>query len=621
MRLVFTFPGFKAGLWIGFTLWMAGCGADRDVSPAAAPNIILILADDLGYDDLGVHGNRTIETPRLDQLASRSIRFDQFYVTPVCATTRAALLTGRHFLRTGVSHVHGGKDFLHLEERTFAGALKDAGYVTGMWGKWHSGKTPGYYPWERGFDEAYMARLYQHRDNSGVLNGRELDTKGWTTEVLTDMAIRFIEKHRDRPFFAYLPYLACHAPLDCPEEYKRKYMEKGVSENLATLYGMVEQMDHQVGRVIDAVEELGLSEKTVIFFLSDNGPAVLNNLLTDGDRALRYVSGMRGHKGNIWENGIRSPLWITWKGTLEPMDTDQLADVTDLCPTILELAGISNDAGGWPLDGQSLVPLLEGDTAHPREKTVFLYANPGWPPTDMPWTPEGVRDEYRPWKCTDGGNLSFPQQIVGMRTPEYKLLMNPGPTDGTILPDPSGYVLVDMQQDPLEKRNVATQHPSEFETMRVSLERWYQSILEEPHAFAMPEFKVGAETSEKYSILAYAPHCISQGVRNASNYIHHFRRVGDSATYRLEVEEEGVYGMELYYILESDSRRNFTLILEGQHRTLDLVRDHRSVRINDLALPKGPATMILKNMTPVVRGELRLTEAVFHWERPIEQTF
>lgn len=619
MRLASIFPLFRVGILVCLPLWFTGCGGDRDATAAGRPNIILLLADDLGYDDLGVHGNRYIETPRLDQLASRSVRFDQFYVTPVCATTRASLLTGRHFLRTGVSHVHGGKDFLHLDEYTLAEALQDAGYVTGMWGKWHSGKTPGYFPWERGFDEAFMARLYHHRDNVGSMNGRELRTEGWTTRVLTDMAIQFIQENREGPFFACIPYLTCHAPLDCPPAYRRKYMSKGISENLSTLYGMVEQLDENVGRLIDALDELGLSENTVILFLSDNGPAILNDLLTDEDRAFRYVSGMRGHKGNIWENGIRSPLWISWKGRYSPGETAQLADVTDLFPTLLALAGVSHPQGKLPVDGQSLVSILEGEPAIRKEKVVYLYANPGWPPTDLPWTPEGVKDEYRPWKCGGGDNLIFRNQILGIRTPGYKLLMNPGPTDGSIDPDPQGYVLVDMRQDPLEKMDVSAQHPLECDAMAAALEQWYQSVLEEPHAFEMPVFKVGADATEKYSILAYAPQCISPGVMNASNYIHHFRQQGDSAVYRLEVEREGEYGMALHYRLESGPGRKFEWRLEGQCDTLELTPDGRSIPLEGLALHEGPATMILKNLTPAEGGDLRLTEAVFHWQSPIER--
>jgi arylsulfatase A-like enzyme len=163
------------------------------------PNVIVILADDLGYGDLGIHGNTVCRTPNLDRLGHHSLRIVPFYVHAVCAPTRASLLTGRHYLRTGVSHVHGGRDFLHPREVTIADWFRHNGYRTGMWGKWHSGKTTGYFPWERGFDEAYMADLYQHEGGGGRLNGERIDTPGWTTAAITDMALDFAEKEDDRP--------------------------------------------------------------------------------------------------------------------------------------------------------------------------------------------------------------------------------------------------------------------------------------------------------------------------------------------------------------------------------------------------------------------------------------
>jgi hypothetical protein len=300
------------------------------------------------------------------------------------------------------------------------------------------------------------------------------------------------------------------------------------------------------------------------------------------------------------------------------MEVDQLADVTDLYPTLLELAGVKNYPGGLPLDGQSLCPVLERKTTHPLDKVVYLYANPGWPPTDQPWTPEGVRDEYRPWKCAGGASLSYRQQILGMRTNGYKLLLNPGPTDGTILPDSSGYVLVDMQQDPLEKENVISRHAHEFKAMRKLMERWYQSVLRDPHAFESPVFKIGADAKKKYIILAYAPQCISQGVMNASNYIHHFRMDGDSATYRLQVEQEGSYAMVLHYRLENDLLRTFALSLEGQRDTIELTAGQRSITIDGLVLKGGAATMTLKNLTSSDRGDFQMTEAEFRRTGPIE---
>jgi len=187
-------------LTIGFAVLLTSCNVETE-----RPNFILIQMDDLGWDDLSVHGNQIIETPTIDRLAGESVQFNQFYVNPVCAPTRASLLTGRDFLRTGVSHVNGGKEYLNPGETIIAEIFSEAGYVTGMWGKWHSGGTDGYLPGERGFEEVYKAKLYRHENNFGEFNGKEVQHGKWADEVLINYAIEFITENRDKPFFAYLP--------------------------------------------------------------------------------------------------------------------------------------------------------------------------------------------------------------------------------------------------------------------------------------------------------------------------------------------------------------------------------------------------------------------------------
>jgi arylsulfatase A-like enzyme len=569
------------------------------------------MADDLGYSDLAVHGNSLVETPELDRMARESMQFSQFYVTPVCATTRASLLTGRHFLRTGVSHVHGGKDFLHLDEFTLAEALKEQGYATGMWGKWHSGKTPGYYPWERGFDEAFMARLYQHKDNVGLLNGSEVVTSGWVTDVITDYAIRFIKSHRDQPFFAYLPYLSCHAPLKAPEDLINKYMGKGLSRNLSTLYAMVDQMDSNVGRLLEALEEMNLAENTIVLFLSDNGPAIINNLLSEKDREIRYVNDLRGHKGNIWENGIKSPLFIKWKGVIQPLSIDRLSGVSDLFPTLMELAGPGEMDLPHKLDGRSILPCLEGKQEALVEREIFLYANPGWPPSDEPWTPEGVKDEYRPWKYSGGDNLLYKKQIIGIRKGAYKLLKNPGPTDGSIKTDGSGYVLIDVKKDPKEKQNRVAKKHGKFHEMEASLKVWQEEVFESEHAFEMPRFQLGRDPLVSYPVLAYAPESCSPGVKSASSYITHFFLPGDFAKYAISVEGSGSYTLDIQYSLTGKNKAKFEIEYMDEKQTFELLPDSNSVHISDFRLTAGNASFELINKSTLMGSELKLTEIWF----------
>jgi len=592
---------------------LAGCTEEL---PERQPNILLIQADDLGWDDLGIHGNLLIETPNLDTLAAESVRFRQFYVTPVCATTRASLMTGRHFLRTGVSHVHGGKDFLHLDETTIADVMRDAGYVTGMWGKWHLGKTEGYFPWDRGFDEAFMARLYDYYDNEGIYNGEPLQTEGWITGVLTDMAIDFMKDHREVPFFAYLPYLTCHAPLDAPGEYVEKYQGKGLSENLATLYGMVEHMDHHIGRLLDSLDVMGLAEHTVIFFLSDNGPAILNGQLTDEDRQTRYVNGLRGHKGNIWENGIKSPLFVRQKGHCVPAEIDRLADVTDLFPTIAELAGIRLNIDSLQIGGRSLLLYLEDSVVRLPSKEIFLYANPGWPPTDQPWTPRGVKDEYRPWKHSEGGELGFQNQVIGFRSENYKLLFNPGPTTNTIAPDPEGYVLIDVNADPWENENIGVQYPDLLNEMQFRLRAWHVSVFSDEHAFEMPVFRITGDLSEPSVVLAYAPQEISPNVSNASSYITHFSEADDFARYSVNVLNEGRYNIRIEYELGGTRPVRMKFDLGGMLRNLSFLPGRKSLRLDNIYLAGGIQDWNITNMNGKRNDGLKIYRYVISFREP-----
>ncbi len=574
------------------------------------PNILLILADDLGWDDLGNHGNSIIETPNLDRLAGESVQFSQYYVTPVCATTRASLLTGRHFLRTGVSHVHGGKDYLHLDETTLAEALKKAGYATGMWGKWHSGRTTGYFPWERGFDEAFMARFYDYYDNEGMLNGEPHKTEGWVTGVLANMVIDFMKKNREVPFFAYLSLLTCHAPLDVPQEYIEKYRKKGLSQNLSTLYGMVDHMDYHIGRLLVSLEQMGITENTLVLFMSDNGPAVINRWLTDEDRKTRYVNGMRGHKGDIWENGIRSLLFVRYEGRFPPGTVHRLCDVTDIFPTLIELAGASVDIQGLKLDGRSILPYLQGNFSGHPDKEVFLYANPGWPPTDRPWTPEGVKDEYRPWKYSEGNQLAYPGQIMGIRTEDYKLLYNTVSAAGSLLVDKSGYALFDIRKDLKEHRNILAEEAEIGAEMRRMLGDWHTSVFHDSHAFESPVFKIsrGSTPSE---ILACAPWKISMNVNNAALYITHFTKPDDFAKYKVNVLVNGSYDIRIYYAMEEPDPLDFIYNLAGNKTQITLQPGEKSILVENVLLEAGLDEFEIKCTENARENDLKLYKFTF----------
>ncbi len=519
----------------------AGSCTEQPKKDHERPNFIIIQMDDLGFSDLGIHGNKIVETPVIDSFARQSVQFQNFYVNPVCAPSRASLLTGRQFLKTGVSHVHGGKDFLNLSEHTFADVMKSAGYSTGMWGKWHSGMADEYYPWQRGFDEAYQAHLYTHRNSYGHFNGKEVKTNRWADDVITGYALDFIKRHRAKPFVAYLSFLTCHSPLDAPEELIRKYQDKGLSRNLSTLYAMIDHADVSLGRFFREIDSLGVTGNTVIMFLSDNGPAIENDKFTDEDRAIRYVNHLKGHKGNIWENGVKSAFFVSWKGHYKPKFVDGVTDITDILPTMMDIAGVSLPGGYLPPDGISFRSFLDGEGKR-QQKTSYNYANPAWPPTDQPWTPEGVKDEYRPVTPEEKADMVTADQIISVRKGDFKLLLNPARYAGTPK-DVNGYVLVNIKDDPTEDHNIIAQNEKVFEDLRNDLFNWFESIKKSDHSFAMPVFFIADTLSNE--IPAKAPVRNSLSLKNTFNSLWGWNNPADWSEYNIDVLTPAKYAVIL----------------------------------------------------------------------------
>lgn len=541
----------------------------------------------MGTDDFG-SVNLKIATPRLDALAKASLDFEQFYVHAVCAPTRASLLTGRHFLRTGVSHVHGGKDFIHQGETLLPKTLKINGYTTGMWGKWHSGHSPGYYPWERGFDEAYMADLYRHEQSRGLLNGRNVTHTGWADEVVADYAIDFMKRNRDTAFFAFLSFLSPHTPIRASEPYVAKHLNTGQSPNQAALYGMIEHLDHQVGRVLDALEELGLADNTIVLFLSDNGPQILTGFLTPEERQERYAGGLRGHKGDLWENGVKSPLLIRWPGHFGPAKRAQLADVTDLYPTLVELAGGQYPDRQLPLDGLSLVRYLQDDSLERPGKIVFDYAHRGWIPSDdMPYSLDGLYQEYDP---VQKDTLRWQNQILSVRLGDFKLILNP--------PGGGEQALFDIRQDPTEKQDITATSPATARAMRSMLKHWFKGIMAEVHAFQMPVFQIGGADYDEYPVLGKAPQCISPGLRNTVTGLKYWPGGGGFAEYNLDVLKAGHYSLLVEYDLGDCPELPLLTVTVGGQQTGRQLSAGKQVDLGTLFLPKGPQRLRIEVQYP-----------------------
>ncbi len=384
---------------------LQGCSQKQtDSLTGSKPNIVFILADDLGWADLPVYGNRFNEAPRLTQMAEEGIRFtDAYAACPVCSPTRASIMSGQYPARVGIIDFISGhwrpyeevivpknrQQYLPLEIYTMAEALKDAGYRTGYYGKWHLGSEK-YYPQFQGFDEVsvyqgggifnYASRLSNPMDE---VPGRVLSAG------LTDLSLDFIEKNHADPFFLFLAHFDVHVQLDADSMLIEKYLAKEKVEDYpcnAVYAAMVEHVDQSAGRILDKLLELGLSENTLVVFFSDNGGLVSRfdeiPLLDDSklhiyeNDTLRYVASsnapLRAEKGTIYEGGIREPMILWWPGTLEAgQESDAIISSVDFLPTFAELAGIELP-DEQVFDGISLVDILEGSPPDP-ERAIFWH--------------------------------------------------------------------------------------------------------------------------------------------------------------------------------------------------------------------------------------------------------
>lgn len=549
------------------------------------PNIILILTDDQGWDDLSLHGNPWLQTPNLDQLGRDSVQFANFYVASVCAPSRASLLTGRHFLRTGVSHVHGGHDYIHPEETLMPETFRQAGYRTAMWGKWHSGKTSDYLPWERGFEEAYMAKLYQHRDSTGSFNGQPRQHTGWTNDTLVDYALEFIQRPDPRPFFLYLPFLTVHTPLHAPDALIARYESKGLSRALATIYAMLEHMDTALGRLFQILNDTGQADNTILLFMSDNGPAYSKGLLSDKDRSLRHRSGYKGQKGSMWENGIKSPLFIRWPARFQPTTIHRLADLCDLYPTLLDCCGIDLPENQLPLDGRSLLPCLDGDSESLPPRESFIYINPSWPV--HPVHPKDP-DEYLPVPPEAKAKLVPMAEHLSLRTETHKLMQHPDPIPGA--PEAVDHqVLIHIAEDPREDRNLIPTQPAMAAAMRARLTEWFREIQAEPHAFHAPTFAIGPGTTNV--VYLAAPQRLHGRLRNSVQVIEGWTESDDWAEYQLSIRKTDRYRLTLP--ASTPLPDSFALQLEIAGQRLPL-----SASPLELELPEGEHVLKLSALHP-----------------------
>ncbi|ANQ51448.2 arylsulfatase [Flammeovirga sp. MY04] len=326
----------------------------KSCSDIDKPNVIIILTDDMGYGDIAAHGNKDISTPHIDQLHDESLRLTNFHVNPTCAPSRSALMTGKDANRVGVWHTVMGRSLLYEEEETMADIFSANNYATGLFGKWHLGDNYPFAPQYRGFQEVlthggggvgqtpdYWNNDYF--DDVYLRNGQEEKFEGYCTDVWFREALTFIKENKENPFLCYISTNAPHTPLNVPSSYAEPYLKKGIQEDRAKFYGMISNIDDNIGLLRKKLEEWGIADNTILIFMSDNGTA--NGATLKGKQLLSgYNANMRGVKGSPYDGGHRVPFYVYWKnGNLNHgMDINQLTAHIDVLPTLIKMCGLSN---------------------------------------------------------------------------------------------------------------------------------------------------------------------------------------------------------------------------------------------------------------------------------------
>ena len=386
---------------------------------AKQPNIILILTDDQGYGDVKAHGHPYLKTPNMNKLRAEGVSFDNFYVSPSCSPTRAALLTGMHEFRNGVTHTIIPRQQLHKDAVILPEILKSAGYTTGFIGKWHLGNNPG--PERRGFDwcSTNQAGPLKHFNATFVRNRKRIETKGYREDVFFDEAMTFIEEAESKPFFCYLATYSPHTPLDAPESFIKSFRQAGLNDTHATYLAMIENIDFNLGRLMQFLKESNRDNDTIIIMLNDNG-------VTEGLDV--YNANMRGPKCSAWEGGTRAFSFWRWPGKWKPRVLGNLTAHLDILPTLCELADAKIPVGlNEKLEGFSLVPLLNAnDSAEEWKKDRILYHHVArWPSgyaKKHKYTMAGVRQGnhlmLRSYHCGDEGCLQFMSQCKALKAIE-----------------------------------------------------------------------------------------------------------------------------------------------------------------------------------------------------------
>ncbi len=558
---------------------MAGLAAE-----AKRPNIVVLLADDQGWGDLSVSGNKNLQTPNIDSLAQSGATLDRFYVCAVCAPTRAEFLTGRYHSRGGVRGVSTGQERLNLDEKTIAEAFKAAGYATGAFGKWHNGSQWPYHPNARGFEEYYgftSGHWGEYFNPPLEHNGTFVRGKGFIADDLTDHALAFIEKNKSHPFFCYLPFNTPHSPYAVPQEFWQRFKDKpivmrgqdGDKEELDVtrcVLAMCENIDWNVGRVLKQLDDLKLSDNTIVIYFSDNGPA-----------GWRWNGGMKGKKGTVDEGGVRVPFFIRWPGKIKPgITVPQIAGAIDLLPTLTQFAGVKR-MGDKPLDGKDLSPLLLGTTAKWPERMIFSHQN---------------------------GKVS-------VRSQQFRL--------------DEGGALFDMVVDPGQKKNISNEKPEIAEKLSKAVSEWKRDVFS-GNGLASAGGKKGKRNTTAsaddrpypvgYREFPMTPLPARDGVSHGgirrsasapnSSYFVNWKSTEDSVTWDVEVKTSGNYEAVIYYTCpEADAGSKIELAFKESKLNGSVSPGwDPPLYTNQDTIPRPPGESKMKEFLPLNLGTVHLNE-------------
>jgi len=563
-----------------------GCSENNNKNEK--PNVVLFLIDDFGYGDISFEGNTVVKTPGIDRIATEGVRFTRFYQSAgACAPTRAALLTGRDYLKTGVWGVHWGRDYIHRDENTLGNLMQSAGYKTGVFGKWHSGKTWAYFGWNRGFDVSVHTSLYSYWNTKVLYNNKIVKVAGPMPNVVGDQVIKFITENHDNPFFAYVPFQSIHGPYNCPDSLFLKFKGMGFSEHVARVLGMTEQMDKNVKRILDALDENNLSENTIVMFMVDDGcsPApdlsFANRRMNKEEheqRASNWGYRLRGTKAQIWEGGSRSPFYMRWPAKLEAgKEITDIAGVLDIYPTLADICNIRYPENQKPLDGKSLYPFLNGENPEWSERMYFDNTNL-YQIEETRFDVDSPRIREKSVQYKDFKYIKKDNVLYGRDTIEH--------------------FLFNLAEDRQETNNLAVSNPEMKNYLENASDEWYKDILATSRAFTHPVYSVGHWQERGSPINLDGASKISGTLkRNPGSgfYFTNWNKTGNALSFNIDVAQTGKYKIELLQQNSPENEGGALAVFTEYDTIRSVLSTGNSTFFDDtLFLPEGEQTLTVQ---------------------------